>query len=182
MTTTLLITFCCCEWFCRRETTSRQRTSFCLKVKQELSVSTETSQQPMVLPWFTKDPIVQSPSHFGALQCLALFRCPNQGHTIIFLVFPPLQKSYIPKFGGETDKEKPKFVVEDNKRTYVSNFSGTFGPNSEFQQGLICDFELCGSLRLLFLQEENPTPPQVPPVPTETRRSYRQRSYVLCLL
>lgn len=43
MTTTLLMTFCCCEWFCRRETTSRQRTSFCLKVKQKFSMSTETS-------------------------------------------------------------------------------------------------------------------------------------------
>lgn len=62
------------------------------------------------------------------------------------------------------------------------NFSGTFGPNSEIQQGLICDFELSGSLRLFFLREENPAPPQVPPVPTETRRSYRYRSYVLCLL
>lgn len=43
MTTTLLMTFCCCEWFCRRETTSRQRTSFCLKVKQKFSMRTETS-------------------------------------------------------------------------------------------------------------------------------------------
>lgn len=92
MTTTLLITFCCCEWFCRRETTSRQRTSFCLKVKQKLAVSTETSQQPTVLPWCTVDPIVQSLSHFGALAVLGSFQVSQMGSNNCFPCFPLTSK------------------------------------------------------------------------------------------
>lgn len=91
-TTTLLITFCCCEWFCRRETTSRQRTSFCLKAKQKLSVSTKTSQQPMVLPCCTLNPTVQRLSHSGALAVLGSFQVSQTRSHNRFPYFPLTSK------------------------------------------------------------------------------------------
>lgn len=93
-TITLLITFCCCEWFCRRETTSRQRTSFCLKEKKR---NFPWAQKHHNSPWCCHDAqhtqLCKVWPTLGLLQCLALFRCLKQGHTVAFLVFPWPQKN-----------------------------------------------------------------------------------------
>lgn len=65
---------------------------------------------------------------------------PNGVKQLLSLFFFDLKRT--------TDQSMESKQREGNKRTRVFSFSGTFGPKSEFQQGLICDFEWFGSPRL----------------------------------
>lgn len=118
----------------------------------------------------------RSPAH-GAAMMHNTFNCAES------VSFPGSCRVWL--FSGVPNKitQLPSFFFLDLKRTIGQSmeekqikrsqhlqgkvtrgriFLGTFGPNSEFQQGLICDCELFGSPRLSFHRsQESPTSPQL---------------------
>lgn len=134
-TTTLLMTFCCCEWFCRRETTSRQRTSFCLKVKQKFSMRTETSTAHGAAMMHSRFNCAKSVSLPGSCSVWLFSAVPNKLTQLPSFFFLDLKRT-IDQSMKEKQREANNYRGREQEDT---RFCGTFGPNSEFQQGLICD-------------------------------------------